>query len=168
MKKLHKMMKAFAVCVALALVFCMIPVGSVYATEAGTGNESGNGENGGTPGKDDQVNNEDSKKTVQVTIDNTNSHLAVRFYKDTTNIDEKVFEGFDPGQTSDPIEVKEGATARIRLYVQADGHCVPDGYSIDGATRLTNDSQVNNRWCRAAFEITIKGDEQGEDIGGDS
>ena len=36
MKKLHKMMKAFAVCVALALVFCMIPVGSVYATEAGT------------------------------------------------------------------------------------------------------------------------------------
>lgn len=162
MKKLHKMMKAFAVCVALALVFCMIPVGSVYATEAGTGNESGNGENGGTPGKDDQVNNEDSKKTVQVTIDNTNSHLAVRFYKDTTNIDEKVFEGFDPGQTSDPIEVKEGATARIRLYVQADGHCVPDGYSIDGATRLTNDSQVNNRWCRAAFEITIKGDEKGE------
>ena len=68
MKKLHKMMKAFAVCVALALVFCMIPVGSVYATEAGTGNESGNVENGGTPGKDDQVNNEDSKKTVQVTI----------------------------------------------------------------------------------------------------
>lgn len=166
MKKLHKMMKAFAVCVALALVFCMIPVGSVYATEAGTGNESGNGsengENGGTPGKDDQVNNKDSKKTVQVTIDNTNSHLAVRFYKDTTNIDEKVFEGFDPGQTSDPIEVKEGATARIRLYVQADGHCVPDGYSIDGATRLTNDSQVNNRRCRAAFEITIKGDEKGE------
>lgn len=166
MKKLHKMMKAFAVCVALALVFCMIPVGSVYATEAGTENESGsgseNGGNGGTPGKDDQVNNEDSKKTVQVTIDNTNSHLAVRFYKDTTNIDEKVFEGFDPGQTSDPIEVKEGATARIRLYVQADGHCVPDGYSIDGATRLTNDSQVNNRWCRAAFEITIKGDEKGE------
>ena len=74
----------------------------------------------------------------------------------------KFFEGFDPGQTSDPIEVKEGATARIRLYVQADGHCVPDGYSIDGATRLTNDSQVNNRWCRAAFEITIKGDEKGE------
>lgn len=163
MKKLHKMMKAFAVSVALALVFCMIPVGSVYAeTNAGTGNGSENGENGGTPGKDDQVNNEDSKKTVQVTIDNTNSHLAVRFYKDTTNIDEKVFEGFDPGQTSDPIEVKEGATARIRLYVQADGHCVPDGYSIDGATRLTNDSQVNNRWCRAAFEITIKGDEKGE------
>lgn len=165
MKKLHKMMKAFAVCVALALVFCMIPVGSVYAetnAENESGNGSENGGNGGTPGKDDQVNNEDSKKTVQVTIDNTNSHLAVRFYKDTTNIDEKVFEGFDPGQTSDPIEVKEGATARIRLYVQADGHCVPDGYSIDGATRLTNDSQVNNRWCRAAFEITIKGDEKGE------
>ena len=90
MKKLHKMMKAFAVCVALALVFCMIPVGSVYAetnAENESGNGSENGGNGGTPGKDDQVNNEDSKKTVQVTIDNTNSHLAVRFYKDTTNID---------------------------------------------------------------------------------
>lgn len=71
MKKLHKMMKAFAVCVALALVFCMIPVGSVYATEAGTGNESGNGsengENGGTPSE--------NPETVQVTIDNTNSHV---------------------------------------------------------------------------------------------
>ena len=43
MKKLHKMMKAFAVSVALALVFCMIPVGSVYAeTNAGTGNGSEN------------------------------------------------------------------------------------------------------------------------------
>lgn len=159
MKKLHKMMKAFAVCVALALVFCMIPVGSVYAetnAENESGNGSENGGNGGTPGK------EDPEKTVQVTIDNTKSHLAVRFYKDTNNIDEDVFEGFDPGQTSDPIEVKEGATARIRLYVQKDGHCIPDGYSIDGATRLKNDSQVNNGWCRAAFVITIKGDEKGE------
>ena len=62
MKKLHKMMKAFAVCVALALVFCMIPVGSVHAetnAENESGNGSENGGNGGTPGKDDQVNNED-------------------------------------------------------------------------------------------------------------
>lgn len=170
MKKLHKMMKAFAVCVALALVFCMIPVGSVYAEEAGAGNKSENGSvngsenggNGGTPGKEDPGSKEDPEKTVQVTIDNTKSHLAVRFYKDTNNIDENVFEGLDPGQTSEPIEVKEGATARIRLYVQKDGHCIPDGYSIDGATRLKNDSQVNNGWCRAAFVITIKGDEKGE------
>lgn len=67
-EKVTQMMKAFAVCVALALVFCMIPVGSVYATEAGTGNESGNGENGGTPGKDDQVNNEDSKRQFKLQL----------------------------------------------------------------------------------------------------
>ena len=81
MKKLHKMMKAFAVCVALALVFCMIPVGSVYAeTNAGTGNGSENGENGGTPSE--------NPETVQVTIDNTNSHVGVRFYQDTNNVEE--------------------------------------------------------------------------------
>ena len=81
MKKLHKMMKAFAVSVALALVFCMIPVGSVYAeTNAGTGNGSENGENGGTPSE--------NPETVQVTIDNTNSHVGVRFYQDTNNVEE--------------------------------------------------------------------------------
>lgn len=71
MKKLHKMMKAFAVCVALALVFCMIPVGSVYAetnAENESGNGSENGENGGTPGKDDQVNNEDSKRQFKLQL----------------------------------------------------------------------------------------------------
>ena len=72
MKKLHKMMKAFAVCVALALVFCMIPVGSVYATEAGTGNESGNGENGGTP----------SIGPVTVTIDNSAQQFDIILCKD--------------------------------------------------------------------------------------
>lgn len=55
MKKLHKMMKAFAVSVALALVFCMIPVGSAYAEEAGkqesTGDELGNESTGVKPGE---------------------------------------------------------------------------------------------------------------------
>ena len=69
MKKLHKMMKAFAVCVALALVFCMIPVGSVYAeTNAGTGNGSENGENGGTPSE--------NPETVQITIDLSLIHIS--------------------------------------------------------------------------------------------
>lgn len=78
MKKLHKMMKAFAVCVALALVFCMIPVGSVYATEAGTGNESGNGENGGTP----------SIGPVTVTIDNSAQQFDIILFKDGTSTDD--------------------------------------------------------------------------------
>ena len=140
MKKLHKMMKAFAVCVALALVFCMIPMGSVYATEA--------------------------EQTVQVTIENPTSCLGVRFYPDTNKVDEldktEDFLGFDPGDPSVTIPVQKGATARIRLYVQKKGYCIPDGYSIDGAKRLTEDSQVKNGKCSAAFEITITGDENGE------
>lgn len=139
MKKLHKMMKAFAVCIALALVFCMIPEGSVYATEAGT------------------------EQTVTVTIDNTNSHLAVRFYPDTTKVDEldKTNTGYtviDPGKTSDPISVKEGTTVRMRIYIQGDGYRVPDKYSIKGAQEATNDSTVNFRWCRAAFDMTVNAD----------
>ncbi len=134
MKKLHKMMKAFAVCVALALVFCMIPVGSVYATEAGT------------------------EQTVTVTIDNTNSHFAVRLYPDANNIDEEVFEVIMPGKTSTPINVKEGTTVRMRIYIQGDGYLVPDNYSIEGATKVINDSKVNFGWCRAAFNMTVNAD----------
>lgn len=155
MKKLHKMMKAFAVSVALALVFCMIPVGSVYAeTNAGTGNESGNGsESGGTvetPGKDDQSNKEDTIKTVQVTIDNTNSHVGVRFYPDTN---QDVFEYIDLDEQK-TYDVVIGTKARIRVYIQANGYYIPEDYHIDGVEKLTNDNKVGWGRCRAAFEVT--------------
>lgn len=122
MKKLHKMMKAFAVSVALALVFCMIPVGSVYAeTNAGTGNGSENGENGGTPSE--------NPETVQVTIDNTNSHVGVRFYQDTNNVEEieetDTFKWIAPG-TNETISVPKDAKARIRVYIQANGYYIPE------------------------------------------
>ena len=141
MKKLHKMMKAFAVCVALALVFCMIPVGSVYATEAGT------------------------EQKVTVTIENPTSYVGVKFYQDTDKADEleelNQFQWIAPGKT-ETITVQTGATARIRLYVQKDGYCIPEGNSINGATLLDNDSQVNAGNCSAAFAITVTGDEKGE------
>ena len=158
MKKLHKMMKAFAVCVALALVFCMIPVGSVYAeTNAGTGNGSGNGsengENGGTPSE--------NPETVQVTIDNTNSHVGVRFYQDTNNVEEidetDTFKWIAPG-TNETISVQKDAKARIRVYIQANGYYIPEDYHIDGVEKITNDNKVGWGWCRAAFEVTADQD----------
>ena len=135
MKKLHKMMKAFAVSVALALVFCMIPVGSVYAeTNAGTGNGSENGENGGTPSE--------NPETVQITIDNTNSHVGVRFYQDTNNVEEidetDTFKWIAPG-TNETISVPKDAKARIRVYIQANGYYIPEDYHIDGVEKITND-----------------------------
>lgn len=161
MKKLHKMMKAFAVCVALALVFCMIPVGSVYATEAGTGNEtgneSGNESTGVKPGENNGTTTPESGTKVKVTIDNTNSHVGVRFYYDSNDVNGDNFEWIDPG-TTDIYEVAKDATVRMRIYIQGDGYRVPDDYSIVGATKATNDSTVNFKWCRAAFDMTVNAD----------
>ena len=104
--------------------------------------------------------NGESNETVEVTIDNTNSHVGVRFYADSTKINEvddiRDFEWIEPGESKTIIATKDG-TARIRLYVQADGFYVPDGYEIEGTTKLSNDSKVNFGWCRAAFEIVADG-----------
>lgn len=154
MKKLHKMMKAFAVCVALALVFCMIPVGSVYATEAGTGNEtgneSGNESTGVKPGENNGTTTPESGTKVKVTIDNTNSHVGVRFYPDTN---QDVFEYIDLDEQK-TYDVVIGTKARIRVYIQANGYYIPEDYHIDGVEKLTNDNKVGWGWCRAAFEVT--------------
>lgn len=94
--------------------------------------------------------------TVDITIDNSNSHIGVRFYSDTTKMDEldaaRDFEWIEPGDTQ-TITVKKDIIARIRLYVQADGYYVPENYVINGATKLNDDNKVNFGWCRAAFEI---------------
>ena len=149
MKKLHKMMKAFAVCVALALVFCMIPVGSVYA-ETNAENESGSGsENGGNGGTLSE-----NPETVQVTIDNTNSHVGVRFYSDT-NQDDFDYIDLDEQKT---YNVAIGTKARIRVYIQGNGYYIPKDYHIDGVEKLTNDNKVNWGRCRAAFEVTADQD----------
>lgn len=162
MKKLHKMMKVFAVCVALALVFCMIPVGSVYAEEAGK--QESTGDVSGDSGNGDTSSPEDSKK-VQVTIENSTSYVGVGFYPDTNKVEELdktgQFQWIAPGKT-ETIAVQAGATARIRLYIQIGGYCIPEGNSINGATPLENDSKVKDGQCSAAFEITITGDEKGE------
>lgn len=158
MKKLHKMMKAFAVCVALALVFCMIPVGSAYAEEAGTGNgsgnESGNESTGVKPGENNGTTTPESGTKVKVTIDNTNSHVGVRFYPDT-NQDDFEYIDLDEQKTYDVVI---GTKARIRVYIQANGYYIPEDYHIDGVEKLTNDNKVGWGSCRAAFEVTADQD----------
>lgn len=151
MKKLHKMMKAFAVCVALALVFCMVPMGSVYATETGaenTGNVSDDGGNGDNPSQSEDA------KTVHITIDNTDSHVGVRFYPDTNQDD---FEFIDQDEQK-TYDVVTGTKARIRVYIQANGYYIPEDYHIDDVEKLENDSKVGFGWCRAAFEVTADQD----------
>ena len=151
MKKLHKMMKAFAVCVALALVFCMIPMGSVYATETGaenTGNVSDDGGNGDNPSPSEEA------KTVHITIDNTDSHVGVRFYPDTNQDD---FEFIDQNEQK-TYDVVTGTKARIRVYIQANGYYIPEDYHIDDVEKLENDNKVGLGWCRAAFEVTADQD----------
>lgn len=151
MKKLHKMMKAFAVCVALALVFCMVPMGSVYATETGaenTRNVSDDGGNGDNPSPSEEA------KTVHITIDNTDSHVGVRFYPDTNQDD---FEFIDQNEQK-TYDVVTGTKARIRVYIQANGYYIPQDYHIDDVEKLENDSKVGFGWCRAAFEVTADQD----------
>lgn len=146
MKKLHKMTKVFAVCIALALVFGMIPMGSVYAEN--TGNVSDDNGNGDTPSSSEDSN------TVHITIDNTNSHVGVRFYPDT-NQDDFEFIDLDEQKTYD---VPIGTKARMRVYIQANGYYIPEDYHIDNVEKLKNDNKVGSGWCRAAFEVTADQD----------
>ena len=143
MKKLHKMMKAFAVCVALALVFCMIPVGSVYAeTNAGTGNESGNGsengENGGTIGP------------VTVTIDNSAQQFDIILFKDGTSTDDGncVYEDENGKIECSDIDITK---ARIGIKLRNDNTYVwPENLAIDGLKGIFNE---NFSWFRAFYTI---------------
>ena len=143
---------------------CCIGIGFLYdssgqyaETNAGTENESGNGsengENGGTPSE--------NPETVQVTIDNTNSHVGVRFYQDTNSVEEidetDTFKWIAPG-TNETISVQKDAKARIRVYIQANGYYIPEDYHIDDVEKLTNDNKVGWGWCRAAFEVTADQD----------
>lgn len=141
MKKLHKMMKAFAVCVALALVFCMIPVGSVYAeTNAGTGNESGNGENGGTP----------SIGPVTVTIDNSAQQFDIILFKDGTSTDggNCVYEDENGKIECSDIDITK---ARIGIKLRNDNTYVwPENLAIDGLKGIFNE---NFSWFRAFYTI---------------
>lgn len=142
MKKLRnlKWFKKLLGSLAIVLALCVTSIGAVKvnATEipdSGTGNV----------------------ETVDITIDNSNSHIGVRFYADTTKMDEldetRNFAWIEPG-TTQTITVTKDAIARIRLYVQANGYYLPDEYTIDGATKLTDDEKVNFGWCRAAYTIT--------------
>lgn len=97
--------------------------------------------------KAEQTNDDE---TVEITIDNTNTHYVVRFYPDTNDLD--YFEVVDQMETQ-MFTVSKDSVVRIRLYVQADGYRVPDNYDIEGAVTLTDDDRVNYGWCRAAYTI---------------
>lgn len=97
--------------------------------------------------KAEQTNDDE---TVEITIDNTNTHYVVRFYPDTNDLD--YFEFVDQMETQ-MFTVSKDSVVRIRLYVQADGYRVPDNYDIEGAVTLTDDDRVNYGWCRAAYTI---------------
>ena len=133
MKKQKKYLVKPFVGFVMALLMCVSLLGTskVYATEGGE-NSVGDGE------------------TVSITIDNSVSHLAIRFYPDTNDMEN--FNGVGVGETQ-TFTVAKDSVARIRLYVRADGYYIPDDYVIAGATRLTNDDRVNYGWCRAAFTI---------------
>lgn len=131
MKKLRTLrkFKKLLCSMAIALALCLTSIGSVKvnATEIAGG------------------------ETVDITIDNSASHLAVRFYPDSNDLEN--FEGVEVGAT-ETYTVLKNSVARIRLYIQADGYYVTDEYTIEGATKLTDDDRVNRGWCRAAYTIT--------------
>lgn len=147
-EKLQKMMKKVAFCMAFALVLCLISMGNAYATEAD------DGETEVTSGEDDGRTTPSDSTKVTVTIDAKSSHLGVRFYYDSNDVNGDNFEWIDPS-TAGTYEVAKGATVRMRIYIRGDGYCVPGDYSISGATKVTDDSSVNFGWCRAAFDMTI-------------
>lgn len=106
MKKLHKMMKAFAVCVALALVFCMIPVGSVYA--------------------------EGAEQKVTVTINNSAQQFEIILCKNGTSIDDEncVYEDENGQIVCSDIDI---TNARIGIALRTDNQYVwPKDQKIDG------------------------------------
>lgn len=127
MKKQRKCLMKLFLSFVMALALCITSFGTskVYATE-------GNSE------------------TVSITIDNSISHLAVQFYPDTNDLNN--FEGISEGETK-VVEVAKGSVVRMRLFIRANGHCLPDDYTIEGATKLTDDPKVNTGWCRAAFTM---------------
>ena len=122
----------FSFVMVLSLCVTSFSTTKVYATEG------------------DQLPEGDSE-TVSITIDNSISHLAIQFYPDTNDMEN--FVGISEGAT-ETIIVSKDSVARMRLFIRANGHCVPDDYAIEGATRLTDDEKVNYGWCRAAFTIT--------------
>ena len=135
MKKLHKMMKAFAVCVALALVFCMVPMGSVYATETDAENESGSG----------------SEKMVQVTIDNSAQQFDIILFKDGTSTDDDncVYEDENGKIECSGIDI---STARIGIKLRNDNTYVwPENLEIQGLKGIFDE---NFNWFRAFYQIT--------------
>lgn len=93
----------------------------------------------------------EEEKTVAITIDNSNTHVVIRFYPDTNDLNN--FEIVEIGGTK-TFTVSKDSVARIRLYIQANGYRLPDDYKIEGATKLTNDDKVNYGWCRGAYTIT--------------
>jgi len=93
---------------------------------------------------------EGNSETVSITIDNSISHLAIQFYPDTNDLDN--FVGVSEGETK-VVEVAKDSVARMRLFIRANGHYVPNDYAIDGATKMTDDERVNYGWCRAAFTM---------------
>lgn len=93
----------------------------------------------------------EEKETVAITIDNSNTHVVILFYPDTNDLDN--FEIVEIGETKTYTVLKD-SVARIRLYIQANGYRLPDNYTIEGATKLTNDDKVNYGWCRGAYTIT--------------
>ena len=131
MKKLHKMMKAFAVCVALALVFCMIPVGSVYATEAGT------------------------EQKVTVTIDNSAQQLEVLLFENFQG--EESIDNGDYKCVDGKIECDVDLTkARIGIVLREDNTFVwPENQTIPG---LKTADQISN-WFSAFYSININKEE---------
>lgn len=142
LKGLKKLLGSMAM--TFAMVLSVNSIGSLQVSAAET-TENETTENGTTDsGMPDS-------ETVSITIDNSVSHLAVRFYPDTNDMD--YFEGIDVGATA-TYTVPKDSVARIRLYVQADGYCVPENYVIEGASKLMDDDRVNWGWCRAAYTIT--------------
>lgn len=146
MKKLHKMMKAFAVCVALALVFCMIPMGSVYAetnAENESGNGSENGGNGGTP----------SIGPVTVTIDNSAQQFEILLFTNFQGEESYKNEVYVCEDENGKIECSDIdiTKARIGIKLRNDNTYVwPENLKIDGLTGIFNQ---NFNWFRAFYTI---------------
>ena len=91
-----------------------------------------------------------AENEVSIIIDNSESHLAIQFYPDTNDLDD--FIGISEGEKK-TITISKDSVARMRVFIRANGHYVPDDYKIDGATRIYNDDRINMGWCRAAFEV---------------
>ena len=142
LKGFKKLPGSMAMAFAMLLGVVFINSLQVSATEM---TENGTTENGTTGSE------VPDSETVAIIIDNSVSHLVVRFYPDIHDTDN--FEVVETGAEKTYMVPKD-SVARIRLYIQADGYCVPENYVIEGASKLTDDDRVNSGWCRAAYSIT--------------